>query len=290
MVIFIKKTDRDEKYVGWKMIFYFFLGTFTFHLQDWVLPVGIVLFLLYFLPKLSQNKTAKKWAASLGVVSFLSGIVITHSVNAYYERDLSVKASSANAFEMNFFKDYEKIKGALNAKGDLVITNLELSFNKSGKIQEYNYNALYEKDGKNMTAWVQQVKGTFKVFPSIQQENESAMVLEGMNYISSPSIYFHVLDQTGLKKMIPKGDFYHVAFASSEEFSPDQEKAKLWDIQITGIKEHTIDAAAHGDGKEEEYEPGMPYQISITTMKGTQDTGYTGDRYDYYTISPDMYE
>jgi hypothetical protein len=255
-----------------------------------VLPIGIVVFLLYFLPKLSQNKTAKKWAASLGVVSFLSGIVITHSVNAYYERDFSVKASSANAFEMNFSKDYKKIKDALNANGDLVITNLELSFNKSGKIQEFNYNALYEKDGKNMTAWVQQVKGTYKIAPSIQQENESAMVLEGMNYISSPSIYFHVLDQSGLKKMIPKGDFYHVAFASSEEFSPDQEKAKLWDIQTTGIKEHAIDAAANDDGKEEENEPGMPYQISITTMKGTQDTGYTGDRYDYYTISPDMYE
>jgi hypothetical protein len=285
----MKKTAKDEKYIGWKMIGYFLLGAFTFRFQEWVLPVGIVVFLFYFLPRLHRNKQGKMWAASLGIVSFLSSIVITSSIKAYYEHDLHVKTSTMNAYEMNFSREYEKIKSAIDAEGDLAINNLELSFKKNGEIKQLSYEAFYVRDGKNMIAWIYLNHGSYEIVPSIS-EQQPYEIQNGINYISSPNIYFQALDLHGLKKMIADGDSYHVSFSNTDNIYQNQEHTSLWDIQKSGITQHVIETATEEDGEEgEDSEASVPYHISITSMKGTE-SGYYGDHYDYYTISPDLYE
>lgn len=42
-----KKADREERFLGWKMVGCFFLGTFSLRLKSWILPVGIGVFLIF---------------------------------------------------------------------------------------------------------------------------------------------------------------------------------------------------------------------------------------------------
>jgi hypothetical protein len=283
LMIYIKKTDRKENYIGWKIIGFFLLGTFTFRIESWVLPVGIAIFWLYFLPKINQNKLAKKWAAIAGILSFLSGAVITYSTEAYYERVLHVKASKENAFEMKFYEEYEKVKSALGAEGELSLSNLELSVKKDGLIDQFNYYVYYYKNSRSMSAWVVRENGEYQITPHVEQEETNMMLMQ--NGISSPAIYFQALDLHGLKKMVPEGDLYLVSFSSTDEVAPEQEDSTIWNIQKSGIEEHVIETVS----EEDEQSP-FPYQISISSMDHMGGGSYRGAQSRYFIISPELFQ
>ncbi|MET3729637.1 phosphoglycerol transferase MdoB-like AlkP superfamily enzyme [Fictibacillus halophilus] len=48
LLIYTKKANREESNIGWKLIGYFLLGTFTFRIESLVLPVGIAIFFTLF--------------------------------------------------------------------------------------------------------------------------------------------------------------------------------------------------------------------------------------------------
>lgn len=290
ILIYIKKADREENYIRWKIIGYYLLGTFMFRFDSLVLPVGIVIFLLFFLPKLNRNKQAKKWAAYLGLGAFLSGIVISQSVEAFYERNVQVKASSANAYEMKFYEDYEKVKSALKAEGELSLIGLQLEFNKKGKIEHYQYSAYYTRDGKNMSANIQSVysqgEDKLSIFPNLQQEED---FINTQHFISSPQHYFKALDQHNIQKMVPEGDRFHVEFSNDGEVTASEENISYWDIQKSGIVKQSLEQNIE-QPEEGEEPPAFPYHIHITSMKDMGGGSYTGTHNAYFNISPELYE
>jgi hypothetical protein len=259
------------------------LGTFTFRIETWILPVGIAIFFLFFLPKIVENRHTKKSAAIAGVLSFLSGIVINQSVDAYYEKDLTVKSSADNAYEMNFSKDYERIKSAIDPEGDLSINNLELSFKKDGTVDQFSYSVYYYKNGINMNAWVDKRVGEYQVSPYISHDETNDMGFQ--SYIASPSFYFQALDLHGIKKMVQEGDQYYVSFSNTEEIVPDQKNVSFWNIQKSGIEEHVIETVS-----DEEAQTDFLYQIAISSMKHSGAGSYVENHHDYFMISPDLYQ
>ncbi|GGB64935.1 hypothetical protein [Fictibacillus barbaricus] len=282
--VYLKKAERDEKYIGWKLIGCFLLGTFTFRLETWVLPVGIAIFFIFILPKVRVNKQAKQLAAFIGAASFLSGILFSYSVEAYYEQIIHVKASTQNAFEMKFYEEYEKVKSALDPEGELAINNLELSFDKDGMIRQLNYEVYYYKYDRSMNAWIEMADGQYKIIPHVITEETDMMV--NQNYISTPGIYFQALDLHGLKEMVPDGDMYYTSFTNSGELSLEDEKSTLWDIVKSGIQKHAVETVS----KDEDAPIHSPYQISITSMKEDAGTNtYLGDQHRFFTISPELF-
>lgn len=95
------------------------------------------------------------------------------------------------------------MKAALDADGELAINNVELSFEKDGKITQFNYEANYMRDDRNMSAWITLLDGKYQLVTHIQKD-ETKMMMDHQNYISSPSIYFQALDLHGLKKWYQK--------------------------------------------------------------------------------------
>ncbi|WP_137790424.1 hypothetical protein [Bacillus sp. E(2018)] len=289
LLIFIygKKADREESNIGWKLIGYFLLGTFTFRIESLILPVGFAIFLLFFLPKLMVNKDAKKWAASLGVLSFISSIIVNYSVMALYEEVIYVKAAT-NVYEMNFNREYEKVKKALHAEGELAINNMELIFTSDGEVRQFNYEISYYRDNRDMNAWLLFHDGDYQISTHIQDAELEMVNRE--NFISSPAIYFKALDLHGLKNMVPKGDSYHVSFTNSDGVQIDK-NSSLWNIEKSGVTEKT-DVAVSAENlseTEEETEFEDSYQISINTMNAMGAGAYQSDQVRYFIISPELF-
>jgi hypothetical protein len=286
ILIYKKKANHEESNIGWKLIGYFLLGTFTFRIDSFVLPIGIAIFLLFFLPKLILNKDAKKLAASLGVLSFLSSIIVNYSVTAFYEEVLQVKAAT-NVYEMNFYNEYEKVKKALYAEGELAINNVEIIFNSDGEVRQFNYETSYYRDGRDMNAWISLHDGNYQISTHVMDEELEMVNRE--NFISSPSIYFKALDLHGLKNMVPKGDSYYVSFTNSDEIQLDK-NSSLWNIERSGITEKTEMAVSAEDISETEEETEFEaYHISINTMNAMGAGAYETDQVRYYIISPELF-
>ncbi|MBN3553563.1 hypothetical protein JYA63_04745 [Fictibacillus nanhaiensis] len=281
LLIYTKKANREESNIGWKLIGYFLLGTFTFRIESLVLPVGIAIFLLFFLPKLMVNKDAKKWAASLGVLSFISSIIVNHSVTAFYEEVLHVKTAT-NVYEMNFYSEYEKVKKALHAEGELAINNVELNFTSDGEVRQFNYEISYYRNDRDMNAWISFHDGNYQISTQIGDEDLENMNQE--NFISVPTIYFKALDLHGLKNMVPKGDSYYLSFTNSEQVQVDSVDSSLWNIEKSGVTTMT-DVVVPEDGSDIEEDMDIPtYQISIHTMNA-----YESNQERYFIISPELF-
>jgi hypothetical protein len=287
ILVYERKTNPEEKHVGWKLIGYFFLGTFTFKFETWVLPVGIVVFIFFFLPNLKVNKTSKKRAASLGAASYVFGLLITYSVQAYYEKEIRIQASTNNAYEMNFFEEYEKVKSSIKADEELAIINFDFSFKKDGKIKDFNYTASYLIDGRSMVAWVKLMDGQYEISKHlIQPDDEETQMLMQENTVSTPAVYFKALDLHGLKKMVPETDLHHVNFFNSGSVTSNEEGSTLWYIESTGISRHDADTVSADDPSSQE--ESFPYHVAISSMKYTGAGTYTADQHRYFTISTEL--
>ncbi|MBD7963790.1 hypothetical protein [Fictibacillus norfolkensis] len=281
ILIYMKKANHEESNIGWKLIGYFLLSTFTFRMNSLVLPIGIAIFVLFFLPKLIVNKDAKKWAASLGVLSFLSSSIVNHSVTAFYEEIHHVKAAT-NVYEMNFYNEYEKVKKVLHAEGELAINNVEIIFNSDGEVRHFNYETSYYRDGRDMNAWISLHDGNYQISTHIMDAELEMVNRE--NFISSPSIYFKALDLHGLKNMVPKGNSYYLSFTNFEQVQFDSVDSSLWNIENSGIKKIT-DLVVREDGSDMEEDMEVPtYQISIHTINT-----YETNQERYFIISPELF-
>jgi hypothetical protein len=281
--MYAKQTDKQERYIGWKMIGYYLLGTFTFWLDELMLPIGIFLFLVLFLPKLTRNKQPKKWAAYLGTITILSNAAIDYSIALYYEKNLVVEASSDNVYEMDFTEDYEKVKKALKAEDDLAITGSDyLSFLKDGEINQYYYHAYFTRDSKRMRATIHYNDGKFMLQPYLIKADERT---DRSDLLSAPVVYLQALEQHGLKKMAGEGDLFHLSLKNSKIAQVDiQDPNFLYTIEKNGIIKMNIE-----EGTSDE-QTKITTHINITAMKKVGEGSYESIHNLFYTISGMFYE
>lgn len=71
LIMIYRNRAEDEQYLGLKLVGYYLLGTFNFNFNGIVIPLGIVVYLLAFHPKI--NTKAKRFAALLGFIMMVIG-------------------------------------------------------------------------------------------------------------------------------------------------------------------------------------------------------------------------
>jgi hypothetical protein len=68
-----KSRERDEDFLVLKLLGYYFLGSFTFHLNGLVLPLG---FLITLFMRPNSNRSIKRGAAIFGLVMMILGLLV----------------------------------------------------------------------------------------------------------------------------------------------------------------------------------------------------------------------
>jgi uncharacterized membrane protein len=71
LLIWIYQTaeDKTENALGLKIVGYFILGTFTFSINHFHIPLGFIIYLIVMHPE--TNNRAKRYAALVGLVGYL---------------------------------------------------------------------------------------------------------------------------------------------------------------------------------------------------------------------------
>ena len=101
------RTDKEDYFIL-KLLGYYFLGAFRFNFNHIAIPLGFLIYAIFLKPNI--NRTAKRLAALLGLVIFISGLLIPSISKAYFERDRQIPASSNNLYKMDFNRDWANIK------------------------------------------------------------------------------------------------------------------------------------------------------------------------------------
>lgn len=147
VLIFIyQKREEDESYLGLKLFGYSFLASFTFRLQNFPIPLGFIIYLLFFHPKV--NRVAKRRAALLGLVFFFVGAVYVYpAVEKYsFERPQEIALGSSNVHQLSFSEEWNKLQTRLNIVEDARLIYINIAFNPDGKLNNINGKFIGMKD------------------------------------------------------------------------------------------------------------------------------------------------
>lgn len=170
---YIRLKSEEEAYLPIKLIGFYILGTFRFSLNKLAIPLGFIIFLLFFRP--TRNIKAKKACAYVGIAVFVVSISAPAVSNAFFERTRFIESNSQNFYHLELRKDFDTISSRLGIKGSIRLNDLRMDYDNVGKIKNLQYeivsqvvngfelyNVSHEQDSKNYSvspvktdSWIQ---------------------------------------------------------------------------------------------------------------------------------------
>jgi hypothetical protein len=144
IIIIYRKSDSCENLLFLKLLGYYLLGSFRFNLNKLAIPLGFILYLIFFKPKLNEKN--KRSAALLGLLFFILGVAIPLVSNFLYEMPKQIKVDSVRINTIDFQKDWQLIKQKLEVNEDTRLEEFNLSYNADGTIRDLSLQLILRKD------------------------------------------------------------------------------------------------------------------------------------------------
>jgi hypothetical protein len=136
VIILYRKSDEEEPYLFMKLLGYTILGAFMLELNRVKLPLGFVVFLLFF-RDIPINAWGKKRAAYLGLIIFLLSVIIPFVEKEWYERPRTVTLQETNFYEGSLLEEWKNIKRELDVENEygVKLTNFRVVIDKQGEYE-----------------------------------------------------------------------------------------------------------------------------------------------------------
>ncbi|PWW17076.1 hypothetical protein DFO73_1326 [Cytobacillus oceanisediminis] len=136
------KKDEAESYFPLKIIGYFILGSFAFNFNQIPFPIGFIVYLLFFRPKLNVN--VKRMASVFGVLAFiLVHWILPFAIHEWESRPIFIEHELGSVYTMNFQDEYEQVKQELELENNnLRLEDFEVNYVKDGSITDLSWQLL----------------------------------------------------------------------------------------------------------------------------------------------------
>lgn len=141
-----------ESYFPLKIIGYFLLGSFAFNFNQISLPLGFMVYLLFFRPKL--NVDVKQMASVFGVLAFiLVHWIFPFAIHEWESRPIFIEQEFESVYTMNFQDEYELIKQELKLENQkLRIEDFGVEYVKDGRVTDLSWQ-LIEHNGNTFNLY-----------------------------------------------------------------------------------------------------------------------------------------
>ena len=151
----LRKKEDTESYFPLKIIGYFLLGSFAFNLNEVSLPLGFILYLLFFRPKL--NTHVKRIAAVVGVLSFIVvHWMIPFGIDQWETRSIFIKHELGSVYTMDFQGESDLIKHELSLENDfLKIGDFRVEYLEDGSITDISWQFVRQDDNSYSLYFIQ---------------------------------------------------------------------------------------------------------------------------------------
>lgn len=152
LMLIYRKRESEEAYLGMKVIGYYFLGSFTFNLNMFPIPLGYIIYLMFFKP--TQNSKVKKVAVNFGLIVFFASVIIPRVEASIYERDIKLSISSRKVNELNLYDDLQRIRERFDLIKFVGLTDFTMAYDGEGNINYIDYTLKVNKNGENIKYYI----------------------------------------------------------------------------------------------------------------------------------------
>lgn len=153
LLYLIKKKSDSEAYFPLKIIGYYILGVFAFKFNGIALPLGFIIYLLFFRPKL--NTPIKRQAAIFGFIIFIIVQWITPiAVDKWESRTINLEHEIGSVYKLNFDKENDLVMKKLKLADKYVkLEDFRLEYKESGKLTELSWNLLLQNEDETINRY-----------------------------------------------------------------------------------------------------------------------------------------
>jgi hypothetical protein len=130
------RPKTDEPHILLKLVGYSILGAFSFGFNAIKLPLGFIIFILFFKP--DTNFQRKREAAFLGFAVFLISLAIPLLQKTAYEWPRVVELESHHLDKISFEEEWKKVQEELEMGSYAVVKSFETTFDKEGELYSLN--------------------------------------------------------------------------------------------------------------------------------------------------------
>ncbi|MGG1662091.1 hypothetical protein [Brevibacillus sp. NRS-1366] len=146
LVFIYKRREENESNLGFKIVGYCLLGGFTFVMNDFPIPLGFLMFVLFVRP--TTNVKTKHNAVFLGLACFILQLIIPAVDEYVYERPREVAGVTTNIFQVDFIKDWFTIQEHMKIDPNARLEKFRVEYRPDGQISRLSYNVVGQsKDG-----------------------------------------------------------------------------------------------------------------------------------------------
>jgi len=238
-----RKWGREEPYLFLKLLGYSFLGAFAFSINQWSLPLGFIIFLMFFREP-AWNKLAKRYAAYLGLFLFLTSLIIPPVQNYVYERPRHIDAvqSLAASEEFDFNEHWNMVKNTFNDIHNPRLQRLEMEFTDKGAVQSLFYNFKTASQGNRESNYSVELKLDEREYEikrnRYQKQNQQVFQMgQDMHGRISPEEFFEVINETGLEAFMQnKETKYYSLYAEGAVRSLSGNPENTFMVTHSGIR------------------------------------------------------
>lgn len=152
LVLIYRKRESEEAYLGIKVIGYYLLGSFTFNFNMFPIPLGYIIYLMFFKP--TQNRKIKNMLVNFGLVVFFAIVIIPRVEVAIYERDINLDISSRNVNELNLYDDLQRTREKFDLIKFVGLTDFTMAYDETGNINYIDYTLKVNNNGDNIKYYI----------------------------------------------------------------------------------------------------------------------------------------
>ncbi|WP_156319846.1 hypothetical protein [Bacillus sp. FJAT-18017] len=218
-----------------KIIGYFILGSFAFNFNLISIPLGFIVYLLLFRPKL--NVDIKRTASVLGFLTFIVVQWLLPFANLEWQSNaVSIEHKLGSVYSINFQEEYERIRHKLDLENNsLSLQDFVIEYNKNGTIRDLHLELISTEDNglKHYTIQYNSEKNRYQVLQS-QLDN-------WLQYdrLVDADLFFKNLGVLNIQDITrSKGDYsYYVVRGSGEWIEYDSENQASFMVKNGKIQE-----------------------------------------------------
>ncbi|MBP3951719.1 hypothetical protein [Bacillus suaedae] len=140
------KRNDEESFFSLRILGYFILGSFAFNFNQISLPLGFIVYLLFFRPKL--NVDVKRLASVIGFLAFiLVHWIFPFAVHAWEGREIYIEQELGSIYMTNFLDEYDQIiQGLKIESNDLKLEDFSVNYLKDGSITNLSLQLIDQND------------------------------------------------------------------------------------------------------------------------------------------------
>ncbi len=164
LIWIFRKREEDERHLGWKLVGYYLLGTFSFQQETYAIPIGYMIF--WFL-KPKCNKKVKTYAATFGFIMFLLFIGIQYVQHLSFEHSVTLETKENTFEDWSFTSLYDAFENKMPIEENIKVNYYGIEWAENGHFNRMTFEFLdihenvryvMEYEGENeVTMWSERI-------------------------------------------------------------------------------------------------------------------------------------